>query len=87
MKIEFLKWENPEPFPFDDQAFAVWVDDELIIGFSDGCPEDGTIARNFSDVLKIPKLVKLISKAFNEGKKIEIIEKTCDTFEAVFKDD
>ena len=86
MKIEILRYKeetnwNPE------YALSVFVDNELKLGFADGCPEDGTIHRNFEDILKIPQVLKVMKEAMDRNEEIEIIEKDCKTVAAVFKDE
>jgi hypothetical protein len=44
-------------------AFAIEVDGERVFEVHDGEPEDSNLSRDFSDVWKIPELMKMAFKA------------------------
>ena len=53
-----------------DQIYILEINGKEIISFYDGEPEDNTLQRNFNDVYKIDKIIKM---AFNAGKNGETL--------------
>jgi hypothetical protein len=76
MKIEFItsseSWSEEHDYR---QFFRVIIDGERFISCHDDEPEDSNLRRSFSDVFRIPALVKKITEAMKTGEEIIIEEK------------
>ena len=76
MKIEFISssesWSDEHDYR---QFFNVIINGERFISCYDDEPEDSNLCRSFSDVFRIPALVKKIIEAMKNGEEIIIEEK------------
>ena len=73
MKVRIFSFDETD-FEICDfnEYFRIEIDGKEVFNVIEGKPTDNTIARNFSDIKRIPDLIKMAYEAGAKGEPFEI---------------